>query len=143
MGAAWAGAAIEHSMLGAAHACGNPLTARCGLVHGHAVSVMLPAVVRFNGADPAAAEGYLDLARVAGLCGEGDGADAGSEAIARRVEDLLAAAEAPTLAACGVEVPRLPALAEEASRQWTGQFNPRPVGATELEALYREALGQA
>ncbi len=140
MGAAWAGAAIEHSMLGAAHACGNPLTARCGLVHGHAVSVMLPAVVRFNGVDPAAAEGYLGLARIAGLCDEGDGGDAGTEAIARRVEDLLAAAEAPTLAACGVDVDRLPALAEEASRQWTGQFNPRPVGATELEALYRKAL---
>ena len=48
LGAALAGMAIENSMLGAAHAAANPLTARLGLVHGHAVGLMLPAVVRFN-----------------------------------------------------------------------------------------------
>lgn len=142
LGAAWAGAAIEHSMLGAAHACGNPLTARCGLVHGHAVAVMLPSVVRFNGVDPGAEEGYLDLARAAGLDTGRAGGGGGAEAIARRIEELLAAAKAPSLAACDVNVAKLPALAEEASRQWTAQFNPRPVGAQELEKLYREALEQ-
>src|SRR5690606_22934658 len=34
LGAAWAGLAIENSMLGAAHAAANPLTARFGLIHG-------------------------------------------------------------------------------------------------------------
>ena len=52
LGAALAGMAIENSMLGAAHAAANPLTARFGVIHGHAVGVMLPAVVRFNARDP-------------------------------------------------------------------------------------------
>ena len=37
LGAAWAGTAIENSMLGAAHSAANPLTAHYGIVHGHAV----------------------------------------------------------------------------------------------------------
>ena len=51
IGAHWAGTAIENSMLGAAHALANPLTATYGIVHGQAVSVMLPHVIRFNGAE--------------------------------------------------------------------------------------------
>src|SRR5216117_2008671 len=48
LGAALAGTAIENSMLGAAHSAANPLTAHFNLIHGHAVGVMLPHVVRFN-----------------------------------------------------------------------------------------------
>lgn len=143
LAAAWAGVAIEHSMLGAAHACGNPLTARCGLVHGHAVSTMLPAVVRFNGEEPAAAEEYRTLALAAGLCAPDSSPASAVEALARRVEGLLDEAEAPTLAALDVGESQIADLAEEASRQWTGQFNPRPVGAEELAQLYRAALARA
>ena len=49
LGAHFAGAAIENAMLGAAHACANPLTAHFGITHGVAVALMLPAVVQFNG----------------------------------------------------------------------------------------------
>ena len=42
LGAAYAGLAIENSMLGAAHALANPLTAEFGIPHGQAVGVMLP-----------------------------------------------------------------------------------------------------
>ena len=48
LGAHLAGAAIEQSMLGAAHACANPLTARFPIPHGIAVALMLPHVIRFN-----------------------------------------------------------------------------------------------
>ena len=48
LGSYFAGTSIEQSMLGAAHACANPLTARFGIDHGIAVSLMLPAVIRFN-----------------------------------------------------------------------------------------------
>ena len=41
LGAAFAGTAIENSMLGAAHAAANPLTARFGVTHGVAVGLML------------------------------------------------------------------------------------------------------
>ncbi len=50
LGAAFAGLAIENSMLGATHALANPLTARYGIVHGQAIGLMLPHVIRFNGA---------------------------------------------------------------------------------------------
>src|SRR6266436_162906 len=51
LGAALAGMAIENSMLGAAHAAANPLTAHYGIVHGQAVGMMLPHVIRFNAED--------------------------------------------------------------------------------------------
>ena len=48
LGAHWAGAAISASMLGATHACANPLTARYGTMHGVAIALLLPHVVRWN-----------------------------------------------------------------------------------------------
>ena len=60
--AAFAGLAIENSMLGAAHAAANPVTAHYGVVHGAAVGVMLPHVIRFNAADSAARLAYAQLA---------------------------------------------------------------------------------
>ncbi len=48
LGAHQAGIAIEQSMLGAAHACANPLTTHYDTTHGIAVAVMLPHVVRWN-----------------------------------------------------------------------------------------------
>ena len=46
LGACFAGMAIESSMLGAAHALANPLTARLGVAHGQAVGLMMPHVIR-------------------------------------------------------------------------------------------------
>ena len=48
LGAFYAGIAIENSMLGATHACANPLTARYGTAHGAAIAMLLPSVVRWN-----------------------------------------------------------------------------------------------
>ena len=59
LGACFAGLAIENSMLGAAHALANPLTAHYGIPHGQAVGLMLPHVIRFNGAEVGA--WYHDL----------------------------------------------------------------------------------
>jgi alcohol dehydrogenase len=130
LGAHLSGAAIEQSMLGAAHACANPLTARFDVVHGAAVALMLPAVVRFNAADPEVEALYQDLLLEAG---EGAG-----ERLARRLEAMRAAAGLPaTLAAAGVDPEAIPRLAEEAAQQWTAGFNPRDVGVAEMESLYR------
>jgi alcohol dehydrogenase len=127
LGAHLAGAAIEASMLGAAHACANPLTARYGLVHGVAVALMLPAVVRFN------AQQVDDLYRQL-LPG-------GGEALARRLEALGRLAGLPRgLAAAGVEEEALDELAARAADEWTGGFNPRPVAVDELLELYRAAF---
>ncbi len=136
LGAHLAGVAIETSMLGAAHACANPLTAHYGLTHGIAVGILLPHVVRFN--SPAAAFLYGDLVHDVGLL-NGDQHAAG-EALARHLAALLQAAGLPArLSACGVSRSILPILAEEAAQQWTGKFNPRPVGEAELLSLYEAA----
>jgi alcohol dehydrogenase len=137
VGAHLAGLSIENSMLGAAHACANPLTAHYGLTHGIAVGVLLPHVVRFN--TGAVAGLYADLAHEVGLI-NGDPGAAG-EVLAHRLTELLRAANLPTtLSACGVSAGILPVLAEEAGQQWTGRFNPRPVSEADLLQLYQSAL---
>lgn len=134
-GAALAGLAIEHSMLGAVHALANPLTAEHGLVHGLAVGVMLPHVVRFNGVASGAA--YADLLDDLGLSATAD--EAGTT-LADWLTGLLAASRMKTsLRACGIDAPDIPALAAKAAEQWTAGFNPRPVTAADLAALYEAA----
>jgi alcohol dehydrogenase len=135
-GAHLAGLAIENSMLGATHALANPLTAHYGLAHGLAIGLMLPHVMRFN--LTVVAPLYGELAGQVGLV-NGD-ASLGGEQLAARAEALARAAGLPArLADCGVNRSILPVLAEEAAQQWTGKFNPRPVGYAELLRLYEEA----
>jgi alcohol dehydrogenase len=138
LGAAYAGTAIELSMLGAAHAAANPLTARFGIVHGQAVGMMLPHVVRFNAALAPAGETYRTLAEETGLVMNGASP---VDALITHLETLLAVAGLPTsLADHGVTPDALPELATEAATQWTAQFNPRPIAAADFEQLYRAAL---
>lgn len=137
MGAHFAGAAIENSMLGACHACSNPLTAHYGLTHGIAIGILLPYVLRFNSAAVGAL--YGDLAHDVGLV-NGD-LHAAGEVLARRVEQFVQTAGLPSrLSECGVSPGILPVLAEEAAQQWTGRYNPRPVNEAELLHLYEAAL---
>ena len=84
LGAAYAGTAIENSMLGAAHSAANPLTARFGIIHGQAVGIMLPHVVRFNAQQPESAAIYAELARFAGLAAWSDRAEQAVEALIAR-----------------------------------------------------------
>jgi alcohol dehydrogenase len=137
LGAFLAGMAIENSMLGACHACANPLTAHYGLTHGVAIGILMPHVIRFNATVVGAL--YGDLAHQAGMV-NGDTSVA-AESVARRFIELLVAADLPTtLSACGVSPGILPLLADEANQQWTARFNPRNVTEVELVALYEAAL---
>ena len=141
LGAAYAGTAIENSMLGAAHSAANPLTARFGVIHGQAVGIMLPHVVRFNAQQPDAAAIYAELAKFAGLAAWRDRAEQAVEALIARIESLLQAGQMPpSLSALNIPPSRLPKLAEEAAGQWTAQFNPRPITASDFEAIYAAAL---
>ncbi len=135
LAAAWAGLAIENSMLGAAHALANPLTARHGVVHGQAVGLMLPHVVRFNG--PACGGDYAALLDDIGIAAAPDRA---GDRLADWLVDLLTASGlGTTLKAVGVAAPDLIGLAESAAAQWTAGFNPRPVTAADLAGLYEAA----
>jgi alcohol dehydrogenase len=141
LGAAYAGTAIENSMLGAAHSAANPLTARFGIVHGQAVGIMLPHVVRFNAEQPDAAAIYAELARFAGLAAWSDRPEQGVKALIAQIEFLLQAGQMPpSLSALNIPPSRLPKLAEEAAGQWTARFNPRPITASDFEAIYAAAL---
>ena len=123
LGAHWAGIAIENSMLGATHACANPLTSNFGTAHGVAIALLLSHVVRWN------------FQAVEGLYRElfaGDLADrldemAVNACLPRRLRDL------------GIPEAALPALAGEAAGQWTGRFNPRPFGVEGALEIYRRA----
>jgi len=141
LGAAWAGTAIENSMLGAAHSAANPLTAQFGITHGHAIALMLPATVTFNAGDPDTAARYAALAAAGGLCDPGMGPEAGAARLAARLADLARAgglADPPGRRR--LPASSLPALADDAASQWTAQFNPRPVTPAHFTALYRAAL---
>jgi alcohol dehydrogenase class IV len=133
LGSHYAGAAIELSMLGATHACANPLTARYGTTHGVAIALMLPHVVRWNG--EIVGDRYAELLRVVGR----DTADAG-ERLATRLDHLARAGGLPrTLTDAGVQRADLPKLAADAATQWTGTFNPRPFDVTAALGLYERA----
>jgi alcohol dehydrogenase len=133
LGAAFSGLAIENSMLGAAHSAANPLTAHHGVVHGQAVGLMLPGVIEFNALLPEIETVYLDLAMHVGLRSVHDLASG------VRKELTLAGLSAP-LASFGVTADGIPALAEEAAKQWTAQFNPREIRAADFAKLYEEVL---
>lgn len=141
LGAAFAGMAIENSMLGAVHSAANPLTAHCGIVHGQAVGMMLPHVVRFNGRDPEALKAYAELASAPEIACVSDGLEEALNALISHLESLLnLAGMPPSLADCGVDKVLIPTLAQEAARQWTANFNPRKVAVEDFIALYKAAF---
>jgi alcohol dehydrogenase class IV len=134
IGSHFAGMAIENAMLGICHSCANPLTAHYGIVHGAAIGLLLPHVIRFN--SQAVEHLYADLVSTRS---EINGEPA-SAILARRVDELVAIAGQPQrLRDCGVSQGILHLLADEASQQWTANFNPRPVTETDLENVYEAA----
>lgn len=133
LGAYYAGVAIENSMLGATHACANPLTAHYGTAHGAAIAMLLPSVVRWN--EKFAFNDYFLLLSYSSIAGQTNGVTV-TEALARRLEELAEIGGlSSNLRAVGVNEAELPELASEAAEQWTGTFNPRPFdkqGAIEI-----------
>lgn len=136
LGAHYAGVAIENSMLGATHACANPLTKNYGTAHGIAIAVMLPHVVKWN--RDVVDDRYRELARVSRLPVNGGN---GSEVLARRLAELSEAGGLPiNLGSLEITKTDLPVLAEEAAKQWTGTFNPRDWNVEGALEVYESAL---
>lgn len=126
LGAAYAGVAIENSMLGAAHAAANPLTAHFGVVHGQAVGVMMPHVIEFNSEDKRIREIYKELY-------PGD--------LSERVSDLMSMVGMSTgISVYDIDDNLIQTLAQEASHQWTASFNPRKVESEDFVRLYTSAM---
>ncbi|MHC2067955.1 iron-containing alcohol dehydrogenase [Bremerella sp. T1] len=139
LGACFAGMAIENSMLGAAHALANPLTAHYGIVHGQAVGVMLPSVIRYNG--EAFNELYQDLLSIPVDLPNYPTPEQGAVGLADLVQSWVdAAGLATNLNQLSINGEKLETLSSDAAKQWTGNFNPREVDAGEFAKLYQSAM---
>jgi alcohol dehydrogenase len=138
LGAHFAGLAIENSMLGATHACANPLTTHYGTAHGEVIAMLLPSVVRWNG--PVAGAHYAELLRLS-TAHEQSGNVEPAEGLARRLEQLATVGGLHvSLSAAGVRQSDLSKLAGEAAEQWTGTFNPRPFDGAGAMEIYQSAF---
>ena len=133
LGAAYAGVAIENSMLGCAHSAANPLTAHFGIVHGQAVGRLIPSVMRRNAREEFVADEYNTLAELAGF--------SSVETLIGRIEEILTIAglSAP-LGRLGVREDSIGKMAREAAAQWTASFNPVEYAVRDFEEIYRELL---
>ena len=142
LGAFLAGAAIENSMLGAAHAAANPLTAQYGTTHGVAVGLMLPHVVRWN-AD-AVGGLYRDLVDTAGWSDATTSAETAGDQLADGFTEFLRLADMPVSVSQAIDAAAdesvIDELAADAVQQWTGTFNPRKMDAPAFVEVYRNAL---
>jgi alcohol dehydrogenase len=133
VGACLAGMAIETSMLGAAHATANPLTARFDVVHGQAVGLMLPAVIRLNGREHA--KWYAELVReVDSSISEANAPELLAELVTKW---LSQAGLATKLTELTIPDEAIEQLAQDALSQWTGTFNPVPLDQQVTRNLYR------
>ena len=133
LGACFAGMAIETSMLGAAHATANPLTAHHGITHGQAVGMMLPAVIRMNGQQHA--RWYWELLREISPTISHDEAP---EHLAEMVTHWLREAGlATSLHELSIPDSGIDVFVQDALKQWTGTFNPIPLNADRTRGLYQ------
>jgi alcohol dehydrogenase len=138
LGACFAGMAIENSMLGAAHAMANPLTATFDVVHGQAVGAMLPHVVRLNGMQYNT--WYRDLLETTGNGNGKPAPSGGANSLADYLTALVDKAGLATrLSELGVARESIPDLAQGAAKQWTGRFNPRSAEPHDFQAMYEAA----
>lgn len=138
LGAHYAGVAIENSMLGATHACANPLTRHYGTEHGVAIALMLPTVVRWNAS--VVEDKYAELVNLSSHKSRNGSA---GKTLAGRLEHLIRAGALPEkLSKEDVPQTDLPMLASEAAEQWTGRFNPRQVDTAGALELYEAAFAK-
>ena len=138
LGACLAGLAIENSMLGAAHALANPLTATYNVTHGDAVALMLPHVVRHN-ASLVEAE-YQKLILATAFDRNTPDQRAGAAGLAHFLAEAAAAAGLATrLRDHDIQRTRLSELAADATKQWTGSFNPVEMHVEDFLKLYEAA----
>ena len=150
LGACFAGMAIEASMLGAAHALANPLTATLGIPHGQAVGLMMPHVIRFN--SHTVEDRYSQLAKLMPMNIESNSSQPASESLAqvftKWMRDAALATSLEQLAQWPTSLKGvseqtdsfLRELSSSAVKQWTASFNPRPVTESDLFSIYLAAL---
>jgi alcohol dehydrogenase class IV len=130
--AAMMGAVAFQKGLGACHSLAHPLSSECGLHHGLANALALPAVCEFN-----AVVASARLARVSALLGRDEGADECADA----VRALRARVGLPgSLQKAGVPREKLDLMADLAFQDACHQNNPRPCTREDLRRLYERSF---
>jgi 4-hydroxybutyrate dehydrogenase len=132
MKAAMMGAVAFQKGLGACHSLAHPLSNLCGLHHGLANALCLPAVIDFNAH---VAEARLaDVARALG-------AEPSSRGLSAWLRELRRSLGLPeSLGAAGVEHHQLEPLADGALADACHRSNPRPCERADLLSLYRASM---
>jgi alcohol dehydrogenase len=136
LGAHFAGLSIENSMLGAAHAMANPITAKKNIDHGIAVGLVLPYVIKYN------SQKSEDL--YSGFISKSKKQHNGHpipEILINQINRYFELANMPkNLKHYGIAEKDIESLASEAMENWTSKFNPRPLKKEDFLTLYKNAL---
>jgi alcohol dehydrogenase class IV len=130
--AAMMGAVAFQKGLGACHSLAHPLSSECGLHHGLANALCLPAVVDFN------EEAAFDRVAHVGLLLGSDVAPGACGAALKMLRRKVGLPDG--LSEAGILRDKLPRLAELASQDACHRENPRPCSKQDLLALYEAAM---
>lgn len=135
-----AGMGFSNVGLGIVHSMAHPLGAFYDTPHGVANALLLPYVMEYNAASPAAPK-YTDIARAMGVDTEGMDVEAGVAAAIRAVRDLSLSIGIPQqLHEIGVREEDIPSLSVAAYNDVCTGGNPRDTSVAEIEELYRKAF---
>lgn len=134
-----AGLAFTNAILGATHAMSHQVGGMLDLPHGVVNGVLLPHVIRFNGAD--APERFVPIAQAMGLDVHGAPADEVVHMVAESVRDLGDEVGVPKgLSALGVTAEDIPRLSQLTLGDACLTTNPRGASVEDIDALFRAAM---
>lgn len=135
-----AGLAFTNAILGATHAMSHQVGGMLDLPHGLINGVLLPHVIRFNGADDPTR--FVPIAQAMGLAARaGMPGDEAVDMVATEVRKLADEVGVPTgLGALGVRDADVPRLARLTLGDACLTTNPRTAGVEQIENLFRAAL---
>lgn len=135
-----AGMGFSNVGLGIVHSMAHPLGAHYDTPHGVANALLLPYVMEYNAASPAAPK-YIRIAKAMGVNTEGMSEAEGVSAAIEAVKNLSLSIGIPQkLHEINVREEDLHQLAIDAFNDVCTGGNPRPTSIEEIEALYRKAF---
>jgi alcohol dehydrogenase class IV len=134
-----AGLAFTNAILGATHAMSHQVGGMLDLPHGVVNGVLLPHVIRFNGA--AEPERFVPIAQAMGLDVQGAPAPEAVHLVAEAVRELGDEVGVPKgLSTLGVMDTDIPRLAQLTLGDACLTTNPRGASFDDIEALFRAAM---
>lgn len=135
-----AGMGFSNVGLGIVHSMAHPLGAHYDTPHGVANALLLPYVMEYNAASPAAPK-YIRIAKAMGVNTEGMSESEGVSAAIEAVKNLSLSIGIPQkLHEINVREEDLHQLAIDAFNDVCTGGNPRPTSIEEIEALYHKAF---